>query len=262
MILSHDYRFIFVKPKKVAGTSLEILLSQLCGAHDIITPIAKIDEATRSRLGFPGPQNYRKRLREASFDDWRRLILRQKTPLRFYNHIPATEIKKSVGDEIWNSYLTISIVRNPFDYAISRYYWKRKSGNEQDFTSFLRANPQCLTENRRITDIDGRCEIDFMVRYENLQADLTQLSERLGLDKNLGTESSMVTAKSGVRPVSATMSRMYSSHPEALDIVRDRCRHDIERYGYDLPSIDVETLAVTPGPNPAPDSPNTVGRKA
>ena len=71
MILSHDYRFIFVKPKKVAGTSLEILLSQLCGPDDIITPIARKDEATRSRLGFPGPQNYRKRLRETNFDDWR-----------------------------------------------------------------------------------------------------------------------------------------------------------------------------------------------
>lgn len=257
MILSHDYRFIFVKPKKVAGTSLEILLSQFCGPDDIITPITEKDEATRARLGFPGPRNYRKRLRETNFDDWRRLVLRRKEPLRFYNHISASEIRENIGGDIWNSYLKISIVRNPFDYAISRYFWESKSGNREDFTKFLCENPQCLSENRRITEIDGRDEIDFMVRYEHLQADLTALSQRLDLPKNLGAEISTVVAKSGIRPSLATMSQMYGRHPEAIDIVREHCRHDIERYGYDLPSVDGEAPTGIPFTSRAPASAGT-----
>jgi hypothetical protein len=35
MILSHRYRFIFLKTGKTAGTSVEIALSEYCGAEDI-----------------------------------------------------------------------------------------------------------------------------------------------------------------------------------------------------------------------------------
>ena len=58
MILSHRYRFIFLKTGKTAGTSIEIALSEYCGAKDIITPIKPEDELTRRSLGFRGPQNY------------------------------------------------------------------------------------------------------------------------------------------------------------------------------------------------------------
>ena len=39
MIISHKYRFIFVKTRKTAGTSVEAYLSQHCGDSDVLTPI-------------------------------------------------------------------------------------------------------------------------------------------------------------------------------------------------------------------------------
>ena len=39
MILSHKYKFIFVKPAKVAGTSLELALRPLLGPDDVATPV-------------------------------------------------------------------------------------------------------------------------------------------------------------------------------------------------------------------------------
>lgn len=39
MIISHRYRFIFIKTMKTAGTSVEIFLSQRCAAEDVVTPI-------------------------------------------------------------------------------------------------------------------------------------------------------------------------------------------------------------------------------
>ena len=39
MIISHKYRFIFVKTLKTAGTSIEVFLSQHCGPDDVVTPI-------------------------------------------------------------------------------------------------------------------------------------------------------------------------------------------------------------------------------
>ena len=41
MIISHKYKFIFIKPEKTAGSSLEIALSKYCDHNDIITTIGE-----------------------------------------------------------------------------------------------------------------------------------------------------------------------------------------------------------------------------
>ena len=58
MILSHTRRFIFIKTRKVSGTSMEISLSKNCGGDDIITPISYEDELVRLDEGGCLPQNY------------------------------------------------------------------------------------------------------------------------------------------------------------------------------------------------------------
>src|SRR5690554_5738319 len=39
MIVSHRHKFIFIKTKKTAGTSIELALRQICGPEDIISPV-------------------------------------------------------------------------------------------------------------------------------------------------------------------------------------------------------------------------------
>ena len=39
VIVSHKHKFIFIKTRKTAGTSIELFLSRFCGEKDIITPI-------------------------------------------------------------------------------------------------------------------------------------------------------------------------------------------------------------------------------
>ena len=58
MIVSHQHKLIFIKPRKVAGTSFEIALAKFCSEGDIITPISRNDEEIRQRLGFIGPRNF------------------------------------------------------------------------------------------------------------------------------------------------------------------------------------------------------------
>ena len=43
MIISHKFKFIFIKTLKTAGTSIEISLSKYCSEYDILTPIFSKD---------------------------------------------------------------------------------------------------------------------------------------------------------------------------------------------------------------------------
>ena len=57
MIVSH--KFIFIKSKKTAGTSMEIALSRYCGDRDIITPIIPETKQELAEMGFKDAQNFK-----------------------------------------------------------------------------------------------------------------------------------------------------------------------------------------------------------
>ena len=49
MIICHKHKFIFVKTRKTAGSSVEIFLSKYCGPSCVITPLSKEDEILRKK---------------------------------------------------------------------------------------------------------------------------------------------------------------------------------------------------------------------
>lgn len=165
MIISHKYKFIFLKTKKTAGTSIEISLSRYCGNNDIITPISIRDEAIRKLLGKK-PQNF---TTDSGKD--------------YYNHIPAEEVKNLIGDEVWNGYYKFCFERNPFEKAISWYYFQSRYSSMDNFDSWLKefyinySTPSCFD----IYTINGLVVVDFMGKYENLAADLVRVCNRIGV---------------------------------------------------------------------------------
>ena len=56
MIISHKHKFIFVKTRKTAGTSVQEALERICGPDDIVTQTGIWNDIYHPR-NFRGPVN-------------------------------------------------------------------------------------------------------------------------------------------------------------------------------------------------------------
>ena len=98
MIISHKHKFIFLKTVKTAGTSIQAALAEHCGKEDIIT--GKEEEQNIHKLS--------------------------NIPILHHEHVYLTFVKQWLEPEIWDSYFKFAFIRNPFDLAISKYWWDYK----------------------------------------------------------------------------------------------------------------------------------------
>ena len=178
MIVNHRYKFIFIRTRKVASTSIEIALSKYCDSNDIVTTMGAHDGGkTRRELGYQMPCNY----------------------TDFEPHEPAeTACKKLKYLSVWESYFKFSIIRDPFEYLISDYFWKNPN-MEKSFDYFVDKNIRDKKNNWFIHSINDNPAMDYYVRYENLTDDLNTVSERLELPGMLGDEVSKIHEKSQYR---------------------------------------------------------------
>jgi hypothetical protein len=154
MVISHKYRFIFVKTAKTAGTSIEVFLSGVCGEQDVFTPI------------FPPVAPHRARNFEGT---------------GFENHLPAAQIRKIVGDDIWSSYYKFCVERNPWDKTLSHFHMLRfRSGEELTLEQYFENKDFCANFGLYTDDL-GAPIVDRILRYEHLNDDLSSVFTSLGI---------------------------------------------------------------------------------
>lgn len=238
MILSREKRFLFLKTTKVAGTTVELALSRLCGQSDVITPLLPDEEALRKKLGYPGPQNFEKPLRHyTAMESLRRMARGRRPPPLYFNHMRAAQVCQQLGTDEFEQLFKFSIVRNPYDYIVSKYFWKIRKRPGVTFREYLISDPSALLKNRRITHANGRNVTNVMLRYEHLRDDIRRYSERLGLDRRFFEDLQSIRLKGTARPLKASVVEVFQTFPEGIDLVRLICREEIETYGYDIPRI-------------------------
>lgn len=214
MIISHRYKFIFLKTNKTAGTSIEIALSRFCGPKDIITPIDTEDEETRSKLGYSGPQNY--------------LSSTKKSPL-FYNHISAKKVKSLIGKDVWDSYYKFCFERNPWDRVISLYYWNYKSEPRPSISEFIDSEIPLRLKKRgyMVYTIDGIIAVDKICRFENIADEIEIIRKQVGLPEKL----ELPNAKSQYRKDKRSCRDILSDEDKAK--IAQLFRDEINIFGYE-----------------------------
>lgn len=152
MIISHKYKFIFVKTSKTASTSIEVYLSNLCADGDIFTPI------------IPAVEGHCPRNHEG-----------------YYNHITAGEIRSSISSKCWNGYYKFCLERNPWDKTLSWFYMLNKVSHPISWNEYIETRNFPYNYDKYM-DIKSRVLlVDEIIYYENLNKGLANVFKRLGV---------------------------------------------------------------------------------
>jgi hypothetical protein len=209
VIVSHRHRFVFLKTRKTAGTSLELALARVCGPDDTITSLNPKDEVERRAAGIPGPQND------------------ESPPLkrRAFNHMPARMARDAIGAEVFDAYYRFAVERNPWDAVVSAYFWSFRDREAPDFAEWVQGDQvDNLAKNAGIYRLQGEIAVHRLLRYESLAADVAEVWAHLALP---GTPD-LPHAKGGARPRDADYRSMYD------DASRERVAAAFERTIADL----------------------------
>ena len=230
MIVSHQHKFIFIKTQKTMGTSIEIALSEFCGEGDILTTL-KADEAIRRELGYRGVQNteisFRHRgLTKYSRRKWLKVFLGLEPYPQIREHADAAFARAFLGEKIWNQYFKFCFERNPFDKAISQYYWvTKKLTPRPEINARIQSMGAGKLSNWGSYALGGRIAMDFAGRFERVNRDLEIIKARLGLP-----EISLPETKVGIRKdrrhYSEILNEKTRAHIERL------CANEIREFGY------------------------------
>jgi len=159
MIVSFEHRFGFIKVQKTAGTSIEVFLSQVAGDDAIVTPINPPEpgHVARNFATLPGAADPNA---GESGSRWKRKrkAPEPSTPSRkdpFYNHMPAALVRERIGADRWNGLYRFCFERNPWDKAVSFYFWRTRRLDVAPPFEEWATTPGSLVSERPLYTIDG-----------------------------------------------------------------------------------------------------------
>jgi hypothetical protein len=202
LILCNEFKFIFIKGKRVGGTSVEMALSTICGSRDVITPIAPIDELARMKLGARAqnyaavPQRekaYIECIQTAPSHALAQITVPQE---RYYNHMSLREVFTIHGPSA-SSFDVVCVERSPFAKILSWANWLASAeaylagGKLQTDLKALRRSVERIFDSGEFAEVrnidlyrgeDGRVAARVL-RYENLAAELQIFLSSRGVTK-------------------------------------------------------------------------------
>ncbi|MFU8893837.1 MAG: hypothetical protein ACNA8L_09435 [Luteolibacter sp.] len=231
MIVSHRYRFIFIKTHKTAGSSMEMALAPLCGPDDIITPM-------ESNAMTALPKNYHENSwvgRTYARSRWFRKCIHRHSPRLgawYYEHMPATRVRQLVGEKVWYSYHKFCFERNPWEKVVSYYNWK-KYGQEKgmpDFKTWVMEKTHRLPMDARLYFDGDQCLMDQVLDYEGFIGKFTALCANLGIP----FQGEMPREKTNITPGKADFRTYYDE--ESREKIASVFQREIQLMEYAFPS--------------------------
>lgn len=214
MLLSHRHNFLFVHIAKTGGTSVRAALNRYRWRDPYYLP-----QWMASKLsGLTGHE----------------------VAIKLPRHCKAITAQEMLPREFYNGLFKFAFVRNPWDLQVSSYHHiKRERPHlvlpDESFEAFLRrkldpARPwqyhidtSITLQSDYLVDLHGRQIVDFIGRYENLQADFDTCCDRIGINRIELPHRRKATDRARYR-------EYYTEETRAL--VANYFARDIEMLGY------------------------------
>lgn len=227
MIISHTHRFIFIKTRKTAGTSVETYLSELCGSEDVFPKIYPAEQGHTPR-NFAGLFNPIPDLLSSLGDS----ALEATRPLRdlrerrkFWNHMPARYVRSRIGAKVWDSYYKFCFEREPMSKTRSHYQMMVREGKAADLNSYFERG-KFASDWHLYTDDAGKVIVDDVFRFETINEDLGKVFDRLNIPF-----SGQLTTKTKVASDAPKPKAPFEPTDAQKDRLRDVFASEIEAFG-------------------------------
>ncbi len=222
-LVSHTYRFVFLKTFKTASTSVEGYLERFClpegtETGDMLRP------AVISDAGIVAPRG---KLHRQPGMPWR-------------GHMAAAKVRDELGAAIWDSYTRIHTTRNVYERLISNFGANHRDAMQRDtaqadriaaFRDWLLKGEKSLWDLEMYM-IDGQPATDTAIRYEHLHADMAALSHRLNLPAYDSSKLPYWRNHEQRRKRLGDPADYYDS--TCIDFVKTHFAWEIETFGYTL----------------------------
>ncbi|EAQ45920.1 hypothetical protein MED193_05994 [Roseobacter sp. MED193] len=219
MILSRGRKYLFIHIPKTGGTALALALEARAMRDDMM-------------LGdTPKAKNRRRRLQGI------------KTAGRLWKHSTLADLAGLIPADEMRALFTFTLVRNPWDRAVSYYHWLRQQGFDHpavrlskslEFKEFI-LHPVVLRSFETnsapsyMRHADGAEKCQLYIRLEHFASDAVPLFDHLGFSLDLPVENASTRQRD--------WRGYYDAQTQAA--LAQACREEITRFEYSFNDFDL-----------------------
>ena len=223
MIISHKKKFVFIHIPKTGGTSVNEIIA---GKADVFNPSLK-GHAPKQLQSFKDNGVW------PLFKHWKisEDLTQHASVSKVHSYFKEVDWK-------WNDYFKFTVVRNPYSWAVSTYFYfqqKIKTGNivpinqekvlaqfgNKSFREFVMANSHSYMH--RIIPKNG-ARVDFAVRLEHFQKDFNVVCDRIGVPPQQ------------LPHANKSKHQQYTEYydDETREVIAKKCKKELEFFGYEF----------------------------
>lgn len=202
MIISHEYKFIFIKTRKTGGSSVEKFLLDKLENTDYI--FAGMPPEGMPPEGIDGEGNEHK--------GWK--FIQERFP------------------QEWQNYYKFTIERNSWDKVVSLYYYIKSIKPKKvkhGFNEFIKSNKKlCFKNDWELYTNNNELVVDKVMIHNSLSSDMNNVCNIIGIDYNNELQNK-IRLKGNLRD-NKNYQNMYNK--ETLEVVKEYYKEPIEFFNF------------------------------